>query len=1118
MNGLKRRLAYPEFIELINSYDIFCTLETNMGHHDIVDVKGYIFHGKTRNVLTSKKSGGIGIYVKEELSQHVEILNNACEYILWLKLNHTAVNVDSDILIGVIYLPPTGSRYLDEDQMLLLDDEITRNCVNYTFSILLGDVNARTACLADYIVFDDFLSSHVDFDSDTTNYFQKHVLLENLGYPLLRHSKDKKTNPHGYFLIEICRNINLFILNGRVGSDKGIGEFTFRNKSVIDYALASADLLRYVSDFKITETDSLFSDGHAIISVDLSCIPSKQNKQNNSKTQKHARKWNSKLSDKFVNNINTEQLLNLLQLPDSKDTINSITSEIASVFENAAQKTFTSTFCPKAAGDKPWFGSECRRTRKSYHKAKKKYHHYKTNYNKSKLSRVSKQYKNTMHKYINIHRHKTEQKLRNMNKQNPKQYWAFINSLKAKSNTDMPPIDELYKFFKGNNAADDRNEHFDLPQNYLLNSEEELNCSITENEILKHICNLKNSKAPSPSDSILNEYIKTSRNIMLPIYTNLFNRVLDTGIMPECWLEGYIIPIHKKGDPMDPSNYRPITLLSCLGKLFTSILNTRVTNFVEEHDILNENQAGFRKNYSTTDHIFALHSLIELLKKSKKKLYCAFVDFAAAFDSVWRIGVWQKLLSSSINGKVFRLIHNMYEDIKSCIFIDNQTSDFFACQRGVRQGENLSPILFSIFLNDLESNLIMSGSRGIDIQYGDVHQWLKLLILLYADDTLIVSDNPTDFQNSLDYFSNYCQTWKLKVNLTKSNVIVFGARNTGRYNFKLVGEIINIINKYKYLGIYFTSNGSFATARKHLTEQANKAMYMLYSRIYNLDLPIDLQIKLFDHTIVPIITYNCEVWGFESLNIIEKVHNNFLRKITRTRKSTPIYMLHGELGRYPLSIIVKSRLIGYWNRLVTGTNTKYAYLIYMSMICNPIAEYKWPTCIRNILTEVGRFDLWLNQLNLNSKSIKFIVKRTLIDQYLQTWNASMNNSNKGRIYNSFKTSLCFEDYLIKLPQNAALTLLRLRTANHRFPIETGRWSGTEMEDRICNICNLNEIGSEQHYILRCTFFHSKRETFIQARHLTTPTDFAFRSIMTSDDRKELLQLSKFAAEIINKFR
>ena len=125
----------------------------------------------------------------------------------------------------------------------------------------------------------------------------------------------------------------------------------------------------------------------------------------------------------------------------------------------------------------------------------------------------------------------------------------------------------------------------------------------------------------------------------------------------------------KKGDCRTPENYRPITILSCLGKLFTSILNTRINSFLEDFELLNENQAGFRKGYSTTDHIFLLHSLISILKQSKKKLFCAFIDFSMAFDSVWRIGLWQKLLSTSINGKFFRVVYNMYNNIKILHYI-----------------------------------------------------------------------------------------------------------------------------------------------------------------------------------------------------------------------------------------------------------------------------------------------------------------------------------------------------------------------------------------------------------------------------------------------------------------
>lgn len=159
-------------------------------------------------------------------------------------------------------------------------------------------------------------------------------------------------------------------------------------------------------------------------------------------------------------------------------------------------------------------------------------------------------------------------------------------------------------------------------------------------------------KTPSPTDNILNEYIKSTENLLLPVYVKLFNCVLETGIIPVSWLNGVIIPIYKNnGDSKTASNYRPITILSCLGKFFTSILNLRLIKFLNEHDILQQSQAGFRKGYSCQDHIFTLHSLIDILRQKKKKLFCAFIDFSAAFDKVHRSSLWTKLLQNNINGK-----------------------------------------------------------------------------------------------------------------------------------------------------------------------------------------------------------------------------------------------------------------------------------------------------------------------------------------------------------------------------------------------------------------------------------------------------------------------------------
>ena len=257
-------------------------------------------------------------------------------------------------------------------------------------------------------------------------------------------------------------------------------------------------------------------------------------------------------------------------------------------------------------------------------------------------------------------------------------------------------------------------------------------------------------------------------------------------------------------------------------------------------NIIKENQAGFRSGYSTTDHIFTLHSLIEILKFKKIKLYCSFVDFSKAFDSVWWGGLWMKLLGNSINGKMFQVIYNLYQNIKSCVMYSGCQSNFFQSFCGVRQRENLSPILFSIFLNDMEEFLRTHNCSGVnfDLANDQILVYLKVFILLYADDTVIFGTEPELFQKNLDIFYEYCQLWKLNINYRKTNIMIFGKRNTEDLTFQLGDHIITICDEFKYLGVVFSKSRSFYKAMKHNADHAKKAMHLLYTTHKKFEYPI----------------------------------------------------------------------------------------------------------------------------------------------------------------------------------------------------------------------------------------------------------------------------------------
>ena len=135
---------------------------------------------------------------------------------------------------------------------------------------------------------------------------------------------------------------------------------------------------------------------------------------------------------------------------------------------------------------------------------------------------------------------------------------------------------------------------------------------------------------------------------------------------PEDWSKEIVIPVYKKGDGSDAGNYRPITLISHLAKLFTSVLNRRLLKWCENSCCLTDAQFGFNPGYSTVDGLFVLQSPISEFLSKKKKLYCSFVNYQKAFDNVDHVLLWRRLVKLGITGKLLNVVKSMYRQINSC--------------------------------------------------------------------------------------------------------------------------------------------------------------------------------------------------------------------------------------------------------------------------------------------------------------------------------------------------------------------------------------------------------------------------------------------------------------------
>ena len=127
--GLKRRLEYPEFQELVNNFEVFCVSESKLDKHDIISLKGYTYVSQIRKQRYLRKSGGIGIFIKNELYRYVSVIDSDSDYILWIKFDKLLFGTPEDVVLGAVYLPPGDSRFNTQDELDLFEVEITNMCI-----------------------------------------------------------------------------------------------------------------------------------------------------------------------------------------------------------------------------------------------------------------------------------------------------------------------------------------------------------------------------------------------------------------------------------------------------------------------------------------------------------------------------------------------------------------------------------------------------------------------------------------------------------------------------------------------------------------------------------------------------------------------------------------------------------------------------------------------------------------------------------------------------------------------------------------------------------------------------------------------------------------------------
>ena len=181
---------------------------------------------------------------------------------------------------------------------------------------------------------------------------------------------------------------------------------------------------------------------------------------------------------------------------------------------------------------------------------------------------------------------------------------------------------------------------------------------------------------------------------LCPLLVKIYNVVFSSGCYPKSWSEGVITPIHKKGNLDDVTNYRAITLINIMSKIYSHILHNRLIRWAEKCEKIENCQYGFQPHKSTVDCTFLFHSIIAKTLSNGEKLFCSFVDFRRAFDTVNINYLWQKLIRDNFSTRVIKSIQSMYENVKICVKFKNKISRPCSSNIGLKQGDPLSAILF----------------------------------------------------------------------------------------------------------------------------------------------------------------------------------------------------------------------------------------------------------------------------------------------------------------------------------------------------------------------------------------------------------------------------------------
>ena len=556
---------------------------------------------------------------------------------------------------------------------------------------------------------------------------------------------------------------------------------------------------------------------------------------------------------------------------------------------------------------------------------------------------------------------------------------------------------------------------------------------IDDEEFARHIDTLKRGKTAGTdeikAESIIFADCQTKAKIK-----GILNCCIQGNSIPEEWREVKIFPLLKKGDPSLAQNYRGISLVNCAYKLYANILADRLSEFVESNDILPDGQNGFRKKRSTIDNIYILNTCIQTAISKGESLYAGFVDYTAAFDKINRHKLFEKLKKLKVPEYLVQAIQEIYKETPYTI-----GSSTIWTNKGLRQGCPMSPLLFAIYIYDIEKALDNWQSGGIRIGQSTIR------CLEYADDIIIMARQPGELKDMIQCLKRYSDKRDMVISTEKTKVVRFSAGGRkSTHKWPCGDTFLEEVNSFNYLGFVFQSNGSY---KKHLSAMATRGKTQV-SKVWSIgerQFPENFKIRkaMYRPLVESCITYGSEIFGYEERPELERIQRKYWRWTLGVAPWTKVKALMRETMSTPIHFRTASRALNYELKASNSPCQALRECVkYNRTEVTPTASAK-----RLYLARLGFSEGVLEEMRARGVDTLGILRRRQEDQWVQTM------SLEGEV-----SPFSLPGYLRRGKDYKMIA--RFRLGNETRGDQNWR------RDRSCRVCDLHEETTR--HLLECS--------------------------------------------------